>query len=149
MKEHARNSPAETWIGEGGEWVLQAWQQMFPWSPRRRRWRWRLFSCSPWRIMPEQTSIRQLMERLLQGQVFCQKLRPMGHPHWINLFLKDCTLWKGPFLEKFLLSYIPWKGPTSENFMKYCVLWAEITVRQMVWHWWSVIPWSKTFLHPS
>lgn len=65
------------------------------------------------------------MESLLQGQVFCQELRPMEYPHWKNLFLKDCTLWKGSFLEKFLQKYIPWEGPALENFMKYCVWWSR------------------------
>lgn len=60
---------------------------------------------------------KELLERLLQGQVFCQELRPMGYLQWINLFLKDCTLWNGFFLQEFLQSYIPWKRPTSENFM--------------------------------
>lgn len=57
------------------------------------------------------------MERLLQEQVFCQDLRPKGYLQWINLFLKDCTLWNGLFVQKFLQSYIPWKRPMSENFM--------------------------------
>ena len=65
----------------------------------------------------------------MQEQVFWKELRPVGHPHWSSLFLKGCTLWKGPMLEQFLRKcnlregctleysvkdFIPWEGSYTE-----------------------------------
>ncbi|GAB0181776.1 hypothetical protein GRJ2_000642900 [Grus japonensis] len=47
---------------------------------------------------------------------------PMGDPHWSSLFLKFCTLWKGPTLEQFVKDCLPWEGLTSEQFMEDCLL---------------------------
>jgi len=30
--------------------------------------------------------------------------------HWSSLFPKDCTLWKGPTLDKFIKNYSLWEG---------------------------------------
>ncbi|GAB0209457.1 hypothetical protein GRJ2_003411400 [Grus japonensis] len=46
-----------------------------------------------------------------------------GNPHWTSLFLKDCTLWKGPMLEQFVKNCSLWEGPTLEKFMKDCLPW--------------------------
>ncbi|PKU45537.1 suppression of tumorigenicity 5 protein isoform x4 [Limosa lapponica baueri] len=48
---------------------------------------------------------------------------PVGDPHWTSLFLKDCTLWKGPMLEQFIKNCTPWEGVMLEKFMKDCLLW--------------------------
>ena len=45
----------------------------------------------------------------------------MGDPHWSSLFLKDCTLWKGPMLEQLMKNCSLWEE--SENFMEDCLLW--------------------------
>ncbi|KAK4829526.1 hypothetical protein QYF61_005165 [Mycteria americana] len=42
-------------------------------------------------------------------QVFWYELWPMD-PHWSSLFLKDCTLRKGPMLEQFLKNFSPMGG---------------------------------------
>jgi len=47
----------------------------------------------------------------------------MGDSHWSSLFLKDCTLWKGPTLEHFMNNCILWEGPTLEKFVEDCLLW--------------------------
>ncbi|KAK4829093.1 hypothetical protein QYF61_002044 [Mycteria americana] len=36
---------------------------------------------------------------------------PAEDPRWSSLFLKDCTLWKGPMLEKFVKDSLPWVRP--------------------------------------
>ena len=46
---------------------------------------------------------------------------PVGDPRWSSLFLKDCTLWKGPTLEQFVKNCSPWEGLTSEKFVKDCL----------------------------
>ncbi|GAB0206221.1 hypothetical protein GRJ2_003087700 [Grus japonensis] len=43
----------------------------------------------------------------MQEQVFWQDLWPMGDPRWSNLFLMDCTPWKGSMLEQFLKNCSP------------------------------------------
>ncbi|KAK4833081.1 hypothetical protein QYF61_027743 [Mycteria americana] len=43
----------------------------------------------------------------------------MGDPHWRSLFLKDCTLWKGPMLEQFVKKCR--EGLTLEKFLEDCV----------------------------
>ncbi|XP_075356581.1 uncharacterized protein LOC142409205 [Mycteria americana] len=57
----------------------------------------------PWREEPtlEQVSVRT-----------CD---PIGNPRWSSLFLKDCTLWKGPTLEQFVKNCSPWEGLTLEQ----------------------------------
>ena len=35
----------------------------------------------------------------------------MGDPRWSSPFLKDCTPWKRPMLEKFVKDCLPWVGP--------------------------------------
>jgi len=35
----------------------------------------------------------------------------MGSSHWSSLFLKHCTLWKGPTMEKLVENCLPWVGP--------------------------------------
>ncbi|KAK4832385.1 LOW QUALITY PROTEIN: hypothetical protein QYF61_022240 [Mycteria americana] len=47
----------------------------------------------------------------------------MGGPRWSSLFLKDCTLWKGPMLEQFMKNCSPWEGLTLEKFMEDCLPW--------------------------
>ncbi|GAB0208359.1 AN1-type zinc finger protein 5-like [Grus japonensis] len=47
---------------------------------------------------------------------------PWGTQHWSSLFLKDCTLWKGPTLEQFLKTCSPWEGLMLEKFMEDCLL---------------------------
>jgi len=42
----------------------------------------------------------------------------VGDPRWSSLFLKDCTLWKGPMLGQFVKSCSPWEGPTLEEFVE-------------------------------
>ncbi|KAK4817118.1 hypothetical protein QYF61_027981 [Mycteria americana] len=48
---------------------------------------------------------------------------PVGDPCGSSLFLKDCTLWKGPMLEQFLKNCSVWEGPMLEKFMKDCLPW--------------------------
>jgi len=38
---------------------------------------------------------------------------PVGDPHWSSLFLKDCTLWEGPMLERFMDDCLQWMRPHS------------------------------------
>jgi len=47
----------------------------------------------------------------------------MGDPRWSSLFLRDCTLWKGPTLGQFVKSCSPWEGLMLEKFVKNCLLW--------------------------
>jgi len=35
----------------------------------------------------------------------------VGNLCWSSLFLKDCTMWKGPMLEKFMEDCVLWEGP--------------------------------------
>jgi len=46
---------------------------------------------------------------------------PVGDPHWSSLFLKNCTLWKGPTLGQFVKSCTLWEGLTLEKFVENCV----------------------------
>ena len=48
---------------------------------------------------------------------------PMGDPRWSSLFLKDCTLWKGPTLEQFMKNCSLWEGLMLEKFMEDCLPW--------------------------
>ncbi|CAN0302372.1 unnamed protein product, partial [Bubo scandiacus] len=48
---------------------------------------------------------------------------PPGDPLWSSLFLKDCTLSKGPTLEQFVKKGSPWEGLTLEKFMENCLQW--------------------------
>ncbi|GAB0196097.1 hypothetical protein GRJ2_002075000 [Grus japonensis] len=48
---------------------------------------------------------------------------PVGDPRWSSLFLKDCTLWKGPTLEQFVKNCSPWEGLTLEKLVQDCLLW--------------------------
>ncbi|KAK4828876.1 hypothetical protein QYF61_001004 [Mycteria americana] len=48
---------------------------------------------------------------------------PVGDPCWSSLFLKNCTLWKGPTLEQFVKNCSLWEGPTMEKLMKDSILW--------------------------
>jgi len=34
---------------------------------------------------------------------------PVEDPRWSSLFLKDCTLWKGPMLEQFVKTCSLWE----------------------------------------
>ena len=45
----------------------------------------------------------------------------MGDPHGSSLFLKDCTLWKGPTLDEFMKNCSMWEGPTLEKFVEDCL----------------------------
>jgi len=40
-----------------------------------------------------------------------------------SLFLKNCTLWKGPILEQFVKNCSPWEGLTLEKFTEECHPW--------------------------
>jgi len=40
---------------------------------------------------------------------------PTGDPQWNNLFLKNCSLWNGPTLEKFVENCLPWREPTLKQ----------------------------------
>jgi len=46
-----------------------------------------------------------------------------GDPLWKSLFLKDCTLWKGPILGWFVKNGSLWKGLILEKFVENCLLW--------------------------
>jgi len=48
---------------------------------------------------------------------------PVEDPRWSSLFLKDCTLWRGPTLGQFVQSCSPWEGPTLQTFVENCLLW--------------------------
>ena len=48
---------------------------------------------------------------------------PAGDPCWSSLFLKDCTLWKGPTLEQFVKNCSPWEGLPLEKFVEDCLPW--------------------------
>jgi len=97
--------------------------------------------CSPWRPMVEQISTcspgrtphqsRRMSEgscdpvgspcwsRLLPGPADPWRQEPMleqaWDSGWSNLFLKDCTPWKGPTLEQFVEDCLLWEGPTLEQ----------------------------------
>ena len=43
---------------------------------------------------------------------------PVGDPCFSNLFLKDCSLWKGPTLGQFVNNGSLWEGCTLEKFME-------------------------------
>jgi len=43
-----------------------------------------------------------LMGRLHWSRFAGRTCDPMGDPRWSSLFLKDCTLWAGLTLEKFM-----------------------------------------------
>ena len=47
----------------------------------------------------------------------------LGDPHWSSLFLKDCTLWKGPILDQYLKNCSLWEGLMLEQFVKDCIPW--------------------------
>jgi len=47
----------------------------------------------------------------------------VGDPRWSNLFLKDCTLCKGPMLKQFAKSCSPWEGLMLEKSTEDCLLW--------------------------
>jgi len=47
----------------------------------------------------------------------------VGDPRWSSLFLKHCTLWKGPMLEQSVEDCIPWEGLRLEQFMENLLLW--------------------------
>jgi len=57
---------------------------------------------------------------------------PMGDPHWNNLFLKDCTPWKGPTLGQFIKNCSLRVGPTLEKFVKICSPWEGFTLEKFV-----------------
>ena len=46
-------------------------------------------------------------------------------PCWSSLFLKDCTLWKGPMVEQFIKNCSPWEAPMLEQFVENYLLWVE------------------------
>ncbi|GAB0207522.1 hypothetical protein GRJ2_003217900 [Grus japonensis] len=46
-----------------------------------------------------------------------------GDSRWSSLFLKDCTLWKGPMLEQFVKNCSLWEGPTLKKSVKDCLPW--------------------------
>jgi len=48
---------------------------------------------------------------------------PKRDPRWSSLFLKDCTLWKGPTLGQFVKSCSPWEGLMFKKSMEDCLLW--------------------------
>ncbi|KAJ7426977.1 hypothetical protein WISP_10547 [Willisornis vidua] len=48
---------------------------------------------------------------------------PFGVLWWSSLFLKDCTLWKGPVLGQFVKNCSLWNGLTLEKFVEDCLLW--------------------------
>ncbi|KAK4826180.1 hypothetical protein QYF61_006042 [Mycteria americana] len=48
---------------------------------------------------------------------------PVEDPCWSSLFLKDCTLWKGPMLEQFVKNCSPWEELMLEKFVEDCLLW--------------------------
>ena len=48
---------------------------------------------------------------------------PVGDPRWSSLFLKDCTLWKGPTLVQFVKNCSLWEGLTLEKFVEDCLPW--------------------------
>ena len=48
---------------------------------------------------------------------------PVGDPRWSSLFLKDCTLWKGPTLEQFMKNCSLWERLMLKKFMEGCLLW--------------------------
>ncbi|KAJ7411668.1 hypothetical protein BTVI_48810 [Pitangus sulphuratus] len=54
----------------------------------------------------------------------------MGDPHWSSLFLKDCTLLKGPMLKQFVKNCRPWEGFMLEEFVKNCLPWWDPMLEQ-------------------
>ena len=48
---------------------------------------------------------------------------PVGDPRWSSLFLKVCTLWKGPTLEQLVKNCSLWEGLTLEKLVEDCLLW--------------------------
>jgi len=62
--------------------------------------------------------------RVLAGPVAQWKEEPtleqICWQDWSNLFLKDCTPWKGPMLEQCMKNCSLWEGLMLERFMEYC-----------------------------
>ncbi|GAB0203908.1 zinc finger and BTB domain-containing protein 5 [Grus japonensis] len=48
---------------------------------------------------------------------------PVGDPRWSSLFLKGCTLWKGPTLKRLVKNCSPWEGLTLEKLVEDCLPW--------------------------
>jgi len=75
--------------------------------------------------------------RLLAGPADLWKEEPMPRaglhglvtlwrtPRWSSLFLRGCTLWKGPMLEHVMKNYSSWKGPILEKFVEDCLPWVR------------------------
>jgi len=99
-------------VKKGGEQVLRELDERFPCNLWRRTWWGELSLCSPWRSMVEQLSTCSLWRTPLWSRWMpkggCDTMRD---PRWISLFLKDCTLWEGLTLEKFVKNSLPWDGP--------------------------------------
>lgn len=47
----------------------------------------------------------------------------LGDPHWISVFLKDCTMGKGPTLGQFVKNCSLWKGLMLEKLMENYLSW--------------------------
>lgn len=123
MRKCEKNSPAETQvIEEEGEGDAAGAGAKILLEPREK-------------TMVKQVVCLQSMEDHVRGDtqaiaheesvekyVFWQEPWSMGNPEWSSLFLKDCTLWKAPFLEHFLQNCVPWEGHMFDKFMKNCVL---------------------------
>lgn len=53
----------------------------------------------------------------------------VGDLHWSRLILKDCTLWKGHMVGKFIKNFCPWEGLTLQKFVEDCLPWEEPLAR--------------------
>jgi len=92
-------------------------------NPRQNKWMKK--AVTPWGACAGAGSCQDLLihgERSPRQSRFVSRVcDPMGDPRWGSLFLKDCTLWKGPTLGQLVKSCSPWEGFTLEKFVKNCL----------------------------
>ncbi|KAJ7421510.1 suppression of tumorigenicity 5 protein isoform x4 [Willisornis vidua] len=99
-----------------------------PWrSPGQRRWMCPKEAVTQWEVHTEAGFCQDLWRHGKRGPRWSKfagrTCSPVGNAHWSRLFLKDCTLWKRPILEKFLKNCSPWEGLLLENFVEDYLLW--------------------------
>lgn len=63
---------------------------------------------SPWQNLQTRGESSPHCSRLFAG------LGPCGDPHCSSQFLKNCSLWEGLTMEKFVEDCVPWERPNNE-----------------------------------
>lgn len=116
---------------------ISLWQgEFFHTNSWWRSWWGRQAPCSLQRFMVEQRSAcspckiahqrRWMPKRVCDPEAHAeadswQDLWPMRDPCWNSLFLKDCTVWKGPTLQS--LTALCGKDSCKSSCRNYCLLW--------------------------